>query len=217
MELSMKIHRELFVECELNDLSKLAAAIEAHLPTGWKRNRTAERKLGESYLCFACSSRDGLPNAEVWISYDSERSAAWVANVIPTDSSRLGTNAYNQIVADFYEHAAKHAATDLGFRSSLTDADVDASHFGLSKRTTQLLESFSLSANKSTGSAHPRDRERWYDFLISAHKDRADLDTTTLGRFLTESYGWSDELASDLRLEYEFARGLLERYDSSHG
>ena len=50
----MKIHRELFVECELNDLSKLAAAIEAHLPTGWKRNRSAERKLGESYLCFAC-------------------------------------------------------------------------------------------------------------------------------------------------------------------
>ena len=36
------------------------------------------------------------------------------------------------------------------------------------------LHSFSELANKSTGSNHPNDRERWFDFIIQTYHDGTD-------------------------------------------
>ena len=69
---------------------------------------------------------------------------------------------------------------------------------------------FSILANHGTGSSHPLDRERWFAFLLCCHRDRCELDTDMLQRWLMEQGDWSFERASDLAIEYEFGRGLLK-------
>ncbi len=76
-----------------------------------------------------------------------------------------------------------------------------------------LLHQFSAAANKGTGSAHPYDKRRWFDFLIEAYKSGASLDSYTLRRWLIEEENWPDELATNLVEEYEFARSLLTQFD----
>ena len=83
----------------------------------------------------------------------------------------------------------------------------------LSPRALKLLRSFSTLANKSTGSAHPLDEQRWFAFIIAVHKDGSPLDAGTLGRWLIEDEAWPEDSAHTLTIEYEVARSLLKAYD----
>ena len=75
------------------------------------------------------------------------------------------------------------------------------------------LRHFSRAANKATGAAHPRDRERWYAFLIAVHCNPKRLDTEHLVQWFVEVDGWSEERAHELASDYDFALGLLAQYD----
>ena len=90
----------------------------------------------------------------------------------------------------------------------LTEAQADLDHW-MAPATAEKLRLFSTCANKATGSAHPRDRERWNDFVLSAHRDGSRMDASTLQRWLIEAEGWPPEVAEQLALEYEYGRELL--------
>ena len=74
--------------------------------------------------------------------------------------------------------------------------------------------SFSGLANKSTGSSHPYDRERWLKFIIYLHKHNEVADSEYVKEFLIED-GWTEDKAIDLVIEYSFALKLLKMYDRS--
>ena len=71
------------------------------------------------------------------------------------------------------------------------------------------LEKFSGLANKSMGSSHQMDRNRWCEFLIKLHRTGVKLDRELLKEWLIQQ-DWSSEMASDLTCEFDFARDLLE-------
>ena len=75
------------------------------------------------------------------------------------------------------------------------------------------FRTFLLAANKSTGLAHPSDRERWFRFLIIAYKESIDLDSETLIRWLMEEERWPEDKAFELALNYEIGHELLNAYD----
>ncbi|WFU71056.1 hypothetical protein [Bradyrhizobium sp. CB2312] len=68
-------------------------------------------------------------------------------------------------------------------------------------------------ANKSTGSSHPLDQQRWLRFLILAHCSAQKPDGERLRRWLMEVEGDEDH-ALKLVIEYEFGLDLLNAYDS---
>lgn len=77
----------------------------------------------------------------------------------------------------------------------------------------EALHNFSILANKATGSSHPRDQERWFQFIFAAYRAPQQLDIDNLMRWLVEIEGWSDEKAHDLVIEYEFGLALLKEYN----
>jgi hypothetical protein len=79
----------------------------------------------------------------------------------------------------------------------------------MSPATAEKLRTFSTCANKSTGAAHPSDRERWNAFVLSAYQDGSRMDASALRRWLVEAEGWPAEVADQLALEYAFGRELL--------
>ena len=138
-----------------------------------------------------------------------------VSNIVPRNVSELGITKYNAILRDFVARVAEPAASSNGFDIVLTSSHQSLDDW-LDAEPATALRRFSRLANKSTGAAHPMDRERWYAFLIATHRTSKRLDTDQLVRWLVEVEHWSEDTAHELAIDYEFALGLLEQYDQLH-
>ena len=91
----------------------------------------------------------------------------------------------------------------------------------------------SNNANKSTGSSHPFDQERWFDFICQTVDDDRIFDYTTLANFLQDEtywgkkseefigvigeFSWDEEHAYELASEYERACEILQYYKKTRG
>lgn len=84
----------------------------------------------------------------------------------------------------------------------------------ISNKNLKLLRIFSESANKSTGSSHPCDTNRWLKFIISAYRDNEILSLDDL-RKLLNNMGWEkwERETNNLLLEYEIAISTLQAND----
>lgn len=79
----------------------------------------------------------------------------------------------------------------------------------VSEPVHKLLRAFSDIASKDGAALHPLDRDRWIEFIIAAHRERADWVASQMEKWLV-SEGWSHDAAERLAAEYEFACALLE-------
>jgi hypothetical protein len=135
-----------------------------------------------------------------------------VTNIVPRNVGELGEHRYNIALRDFVERVATPAAAEAGFTVEITPANQGLDDW-LPGDAADALRHFSSAANKATGSSHSMDRQRWFNFLLEAHRSHGSLNTHKLVRWLTEIEHWSDEKADDLAVQYEFALGLLDEYD----
>lgn len=137
-----------------------------------------------------------------------------VSNIVPRNVGELGITKYNAILRDFVARIAEPAARTGGFEVELSSPHQSLDDW-LDAEPAAALRRFSRLANKSTGAAHPMDRDRWYAFLIATHHASKRPDTDLLVRWLVEVEHWSEDKAHELAIDYEFALGLLEQYDHS--
>lgn len=167
----------------------------------------------EDVIVLVRASSDGIDESSLvlWEEHDGYK----VSNIVPRNVRELGIAKYNAILRDFVTRVAESAAQAGSFEIKLT-APNQVLEDWLDGEPATALQRFSRLANKSTGAAHPRDRERWYAFLIAAHCALKRLDSDQLARWLVEVEGWSAEKAEELAIDYEFALGLLKQYDQSH-
>ncbi len=212
----MKVFQHLdFLALDPAAIDAFVAALPAALPAWWCESDTIENgMMGKNTraLRFIRERSDGVPRA--LLALGVRPGTATVGNIVPNDDEfhdGLGYDIYNAIVSEFAAFAVP-VAEQHHVQHTLTKAQADLGAW-LSPQGIQLLESFSNLANKSTGSGHPMDSQRWNAFIIQTHREGSSLDVTTLGRYLVEQLGWDDEQADKLMLEYEFARELLVAYD----
>ena len=166
----------------------------------------------DEYLLFERQADDSLPAVGLifWREIDGYR----VTNIVPIEADQLSHAQYNAALQDFAEKIVKPTTKALALDIEMS-ADVQSPEDWMSPTSAELLKRFSRNANKSTGSSHPFDRERWHEFIIGLHAERREIDTEKLGRWLQDVERWSDEAAIDLIIEYEFGRDLLKQYDGS--
>ena len=98
----------------------------------------------------------------------------------------------------------------------------------ISESALNKLTLFCNAANKSTGSSHPCDEERWFDFICQTVDDGRVFDYDTLSKFLQDEeywgkkekgflgvigqFAWSDENAQELASEYDNYVRILQYY-----
>lgn len=211
----MKVFRELIVQGDAQHLQQLVNQMNAVLTDGWSRNHEEEnrmRSLGAdiTLLCFQCDERNERPPASLWLAI--AESSARVSNIVPSKVTQLTRDEYNRILEEFHDRFVKTSAGGLGLTVEFTRPDQTLEDW-VSKKVASQLRFFSDHANKSTGAAHPNDRERWYEFLVSAHREKSSLDSSSLRRWLEEEAGWPPDAATELAIDYSQARSLLEFYD----
>lgn len=157
-----------------------------------------------------------------------------VNNIVPLKKSKLSIDEYNNVLRLFYNEIIRpykehHFDIDI---SQLTD-DIFDPRTVISEEALKKLKVFCAAANKSTGSSHPCDQERWFDFICQTVDDDRIFDSDTLARFLQDksywgkreegfhgamgAFAWDEEHAWQLASEYESACELLQYYKRTRG
>ena len=172
-----------------------------------------DKKLEEKHYTFRYNPQNTNQSAVLCLIYNKE--SIEIVNIVPVGISEINIDQYNTILDDFYSEYIANLSTSLKQKLIITKTEdhLNAEDL-LSQKALDLLTTFSVAANKSTGSSHPNDFKRWASFLIQVHQDKKQLGTDMLERLLL-NLGWPKEKASDLTIEFEFARDLLEIYEDT--
>lgn len=176
----------------------------------WTRDVAAEAGLSKesvSYVCFQRTEGGRLPPARLVLVDDGVRKAE-VVNVRPVEQGAFTFDEYNDIVGEF---AALLQSTEAG--PSLIEVRLGQSSLDpteqLSEQTAALLKQFSRLANR--GGLHARDRERFQDFVLAAHRNRDELEFEELRQWLEDEERWPSPVADALASDYSNGRALLAR------
>lgn len=211
----MKVFQNLELRGDRKSLANLIENIRSRLIDGWARDEEIEHRysqdIGKETYCFSCTKMKDRESATLFIVH-SEPSLLRVSNIIPRDKGELSIVQYNRILNDFYERFVRSAAEEIGVNGILSSDEMKLEDL-ISHEAAKKLRTFSSCANRSTGSSHPMDRERWYDFLVTVHREDNKLGYDILFRWLVEEEKWPEEIAHDLIIEYEFAGGLISFCD----
>ena len=125
-----------------------------------------------------------------------------LTNLFPVHGSgRIEREAYNRVVRDFRDTVVRPLEREEVVRARLSD-DAESFATWVGEDAVRALARFSLLANKSTGAGHPRDEERWNDFLLMALPARRPGFVGALEQVLVRN-GWSEDGASDLVIAAE--------------
>ncbi len=205
----MKIFRELFIFSETN-LEGLKETLLATKKAGWKSEYSKEFNAIE--FAYYGSKYD---KAIVFLTFKFKDGLAKVTNIIPQEKGELSIEEYNQLLEFFYQTFLYGLVID-GVEIKQPSSDIFDPLSEISKEALDKLIMFCNLANKSTGSSHPCDRERWLDFIFQTVIDERPFDASLLQRFLSdEDYwgkvgagvigksAWSQEKAFELSIEYE--------------
>ena len=209
----IEVFQDLFLRCPDGRRDELRQALIAQIKSPWCLAEDTEKRLPEGCMAF-----EYIPGGDIAASILTlwpESYGYKVSNILPLETMQLSISEYNDVLNDFRIQIIEPVVSnDPEFfvevtkrRRSITD--------WISPETADALHSFSLGANKSTGSSHPLDQERWFRFLIAAYKDEGELDAELLLKWLTEVEEWPSDVAEGLVSEYEFGIGLLNTYDFS--
>lgn len=167
------------------------------------------------YLAFIYNG-EFLPAATLYIMIEEYKTEWCVGNIVPINKGELTYDEYNELLDNFYHNVLENIR--IQGIEYVYDSDGNYNILDeISNDALSCLKAFSNAANKSTGSGHPSDRERWFKFICTTVNDDRIIDSNNLTRYLHEDLGWSQDIAFELGCEYEFGVGLLESYKKNCG
>lgn len=134
-----------------------------------------------------------------------------VFNITPNTISSLSYYQYNYILNFFYDRFIRNIVSQLNIRAEITSAEKFLIE-SIGSEAFSALELFSKNANKTTGNTHPYDFNRWCEFVFIIFRKRIELNADELIDWFEDS-GWSEEMATQLGLDFEYSIDLLTKYE----
>lgn len=215
---SIDVFSDLVLDIPFDERDAAVAQLKAAARDPWsfdgerseemRRNAVGDRRV----LAFTRAPTADFPAAG--LSLWSHEKGLYVPNVVPLETGEFTHAQYNAVLGDFTDRVVRPVAARAGFQIELTDGRQQLSDW-ISADAAQKLRVFSAAANKSTGSSHPMDRQRWFDFILSVHRSGSQLDTDRLARWLNEVDRWDEDSAYRLAGEFERYISILE-YAATH-
>lgn len=155
----MKVYRELEIHGDVGTVKATLDGIKKAVGGTWMTIEDEGSLPGPPQHGFVCERTAEHPAATLWLV--EKPGQLYVSNIVPSQGQpRLSEDEYNAIAFEFYERFVIPVADKTGVQVTLSDTNVTIEKW-VSPGTAQLLRRFSIAANKSTGSSHPLDEERW--------------------------------------------------------
>lgn len=217
----MKVYRELSFSGERDVLEKFFSDVYDVFPEHWIKPNNKE--MLKEYI-LADYIGESVPHAEVSIYYGKyvkNDKQINVGNIVPLEKSQLTVDEYNNILSLFYKEVIVPYCTqnrDLKVIGPTSDKFEPLNC--ITETALGKLTRFCIEANKSTGSAHPHDEERWFDFVCQTVDDGKVFPYDILYNFLMDKdywrknncIEWSEDKAYELANEYSNYVKLLKYY-----
>lgn len=208
-----KIHlfRELLLASPAGP-GPLKEALIASAQQPWKHAIDEEISLYRGYpnsisvLLLTREESDGVDACMLTMLQDVE--GLKLTNILPRKIHELGPARYNAIIDDFLEMVVAPAKKKIAIETRIGDEFLSLETV-MGKEAANALKAFSKSANKLTGTSHPFDQKRWFEFLLAVDRVGAKPDLEQLFRWFVESEGWPKEAAYLLVEQYQFGTSLL--------
>jgi hypothetical protein len=211
-----------FINLELKAEQEVLIALLDKLKESETNKWSFEKKLTKDYAtnislpetCVACFKANSTKyfEATIWIVIND--SELRVSNIVSRKVSYLGKDLYNIIVTDFFNHFVIKYLPE-GCIVNLSSSEVSIEEIANTETAKKLIKWESL-CNRSTGNTHPYDRERWFDFIITAVDTDSELSIGDLEQWLTEEKKWvvseDDDLVEKLVIDFEYGVDLLKYY-----
>ena len=209
---SIEVFQDMSLTFPEDERTKFRESLQQCARAPWRHAEEKEESLTQDVMVFERAPEDAIPASGLVLwgkshGYD-------VVNIIPLEVDELGVTVYNNVLDDFLQRVVKPASCNSTFHVKLGKREQCITDW-ISQEAGNALHRFSVTANKSTGSSHPSDRSRWFEFLFAVHRAGGDLDTDLLGRWLNEVEDWPREVVDDLIIQYEYGLALLTEYDRS--
>lgn len=224
----MHIYKELSLVGDKPALDAFKEKAPSFVREDWKYSQSDRMKdyIGFEYL------GNKVDQAVVSIHYGQDtwrQGYITVGNIVPLRKNQLSIEEYNAVLDLFYEEIIVPNQSRLnGIKIVGPESDVFNPLNYISKEALKKLERFCNGANKTTGSSHPSDEERWFDFICQTVDDDQTFDFNTIYRFLMDEdywgkkkpgfigamghFAWDEERAGELAAEYDNYVRLLIYY-----
>lgn len=216
---AIEVFQDLYLTYTGSGNFALSGILRDCVRSPWRHAADAEDRMASAvdsdagrYAVFERDAAEGVAGARLVLYQDADRYK--VANVVPTECHSLGETGYNDVLNDFVTKVVQ-PAQDEGVSLELTKRWQTMTDW-TSEEAANALHLFSVMANKSTGSSHPMDGERWRNFLIADHRAQGCLSSHNLYRWLVEVEDWPMDEARVLINDRDKAVELLEQYDHCH-
>ena len=207
---SIEVFQDLLLKFSKECRHEIRQALRQHVAAPWRHAEEREKDITEDIMAFERGSRDGLPASGLFLWGESGEYK--VVNIVPLEIDQISINIYNNVLNDFVNRVIQPTSKVSGFHIEISARKQSITDW-TSKEAADALHRFSVLANKSTGSSHPLDQKRWFEFLFSVRKTHEKLDSYLLKRWLIEVEGWSPDVAIELIDQYEFGMNLLDECD----
>lgn len=203
----MKKFQDLYLQLNGTDIQRLVDSLTQHCNSLWKRRSDKEDGIGgHRPYCFESIGNESLAAAALFL-YERESGIWYVSNIVPTVERELNHEQYNSLLNDFASNVVTPAIEDLTVTADLTTDEISIGSLA-GQNVEDALRRFSNLANKSTGTSHPYDRKRWFEFVTMAYESSDELSADLVISTLIE-FGWPEDMAYELGIKYEYAIDLL--------
>lgn len=229
----MKTYRELFFKGTSKQLSEFVNQIGEYVVGDWIMRKQSER--WKDYLFFEyIGTLVDKARVSIYIRDINKKLELKVGNIIPVEKNELSIDEYNAVLLKFYNDIIKpykEGGTELSILQP--SDDIFDPTLVITEKALNKLKLFCSAANKSTGSSHPCDKDRWFDFICQTVDDEKTFDYLTLASFLQDetywgkkqddfigvmgNYAWDEEHAYELAVEYENLCEVLLYYKKTRG
>lgn len=212
----MDTFKDLLIHADDKQMEEIMEVVTQKMAGSlWSRNANKNNNIlnVEKIYSFQRKKDKALPGAGLSIFPRHNDEGWYVPNVVPLEFGQLTQKQYNDILTEFYVSYIDTVSRQHQIRCELTSGQVDDADV-LGEEAAILLRRFSNCANKSTGSSHPVDKERWIAFIYASCMSEKEVDSGLLQKLLIEQ-GWGEESAYELIIEYEFGRDVI-KYVKDH-
>lgn len=224
----MHIYKELSFVGDKPALDDFKNNAPSFVSGDWKYSTSDRMK---DYIAFDyLGNRVDKAEVSIYYGHNSWREGyIKVVNIVPLEKNHLSIEEYNAVLDLFYAEIIKPNEAKLqGIKIVGPESDVFDPLQYITQDALAKLERFCNGANKTTGSSHPSDEERWFDFICQTVDDDQTFDYDTIYRFLMDEdywgkrepgfigvmgrFAWDEEHAGELAAEYDNYVRLLNYY-----
>ena len=176
---SIEVFQDMFLTVHDGRRRELRQALREHSKAPWRYSEEYERMLGEDMMTFEREAGDTIHASALTLWETSD--GFTVANIVPKEISELGVAGYNDVLNDFVSRVVEPSSDESIFSVAVGKREQCVADW-TSQDAAGALRLFSTTANRSTGSSHPSDQQRWFEFLFAVHRAKREVDIHTLGR-----------------------------------